>query len=82
MRNQALYQQIGWLIASRRAVLGITQAVLAKAVGLSRASIANIEAGRQAVEVALLYDIAAALSCAPGELAPKAQAAYPRCDFI
>ena len=71
MRNPSLYQQIGEAIGRQRKLAGMTQEQLAKKVNISRPSIANIEVGRQAVEVALLYEIAAALGCAPGDLAPK-----------
>jgi transcriptional regulator with XRE-family HTH domain len=71
MRNPTLYQRIGEAIARQRKLANMTQAELAAKVDLSRPSVCNIEVGRQAVEVALLYEIAAALGCAPGDLAPK-----------
>lgn len=71
MRNPTLYQQIGNAIIRQRRLANMTQKQLAEKVNISRPSIANIEVGRQAVEVALLYEIAAVLGCAPGDLAPK-----------
>ncbi len=71
MSINPLYAEIGRRIASRRSFLGYSQARLANSTGLSRPSIANIEAGRQSVLVHHIYEIAAALLCAPGDLAPK-----------
>lgn len=51
---QAVYRQFGAKIESLRNVIGLTQLELAKRVGLTRASIANIEAGTQRV---LLHDV-------------------------
>lgn len=55
------YQQFGEAMKVRRQQLGKTQAELAAHVGLSRASIANIEKGRQSVLLHHACDIAAAL---------------------
>ncbi len=51
----------GKAVAQRREELGLTQANLAGLVGMSRASIANIEKGRQNVLLHHVYDLAAAL---------------------
>lgn len=51
----------GKAVALRRDELGLTQSDLAKRVDLSRASIANIEKGRQNVLLHHVYDLAAAL---------------------
>lgn len=51
----------GRAIAQRREELDLTQADLAGLVGMSRASIANIEKGRQNVLLHHVYDLAAAL---------------------
>ena len=51
----------GKAIAQRREELEFTQAKLAGLVGVSRASIANIEKGRQNVLIHHVYDLAAAL---------------------
>lgn len=47
------------------------QEELAARVGISRASLANIERGRQSVLVHHLYAIAKALSLAPADLLPS-----------
>ena len=52
---------VGRAIRRHRDAAGLTQSALVDRVGLSRASVANVEAGRQAVAVHHLYRIAAAL---------------------
>jgi len=51
--------QLGAVVKERRKALGLRQEDLAKAIGLSRASVANIETGRQdtpwSVIVKLMY---------------------------
>lgn len=51
---EACYRLFGLKVEQIRSTLGWTQHELAKKVGLTRASIANIEAGNQRV---LLYDV-------------------------
>lgn len=51
---QAIYRQFGSKVESLRIALGLSQAELAKRVGLQRTSVCNIEAGRQRV---LLDDV-------------------------
>lgn len=61
----------GKAVALRREELELTQAELAGLVGMSRASIANIEKGRQNVLLHHAYDLAAALKMAKvGDLLP------------
>jgi transcriptional regulator with XRE-family HTH domain len=60
--ERQFYKELGRRIAARRKVLGITQAVLSERMGTtSRAAIANIEAGRQALSLTQIYDLASAL---------------------
>jgi DNA-binding XRE family transcriptional regulator len=56
-----LYKAFGARLAQAREAAGITQQSLAEKVGLSRASIANIEAGRQRVLLHQAIEIGAAL---------------------
>lgn len=59
----------------------MTQAELSERVGLSRASVANIEAGRQAVMLHQVMAFSAALAVQPVELLPSAPSAMDREDL-
>jgi transcriptional regulator with XRE-family HTH domain len=50
--------------------LGWPQSQLAGRLGISRATLANIETGRQRVLVHMLYRVALALGVTPGDLLP------------
>ncbi len=63
-----IYARIGAAIRARRAVVGLTQAMLAGETGLSRSSITNIENGGQAILLHQLIDVARALRTDPCEL--------------
>ena len=71
MNPESLHQRIGSFIAARRNSLKMKQEQLAASVGISRASLANIERGRQSVLVHHLYAIAKALGLQPSELLPQ-----------
>lgn len=58
----------GLALRQRRDALGLTQEAVAMACGMSRASIANMEAGRQEPTLTRVYALAAALRCTPGEI--------------
>lgn len=62
VRDEEIYERLGQQIAARRRGLKMTQEKLAAAVGMSRASIANIESGRQNVLLHHLYRFAKALN--------------------
>lgn len=70
-----MYGAIGESIANRRKELGISQASLAQAVGLTRTSISNIEQGRQRMLIHTLLDFALALKVKPADLLPENQKA-------
>jgi transcriptional regulator with XRE-family HTH domain len=70
MNPESLYKRIGAFIATRRRQLEFKQEELARRVGISRASLANIENGRQSVLVHHLYALAKALDLQPGDLLP------------
>jgi transcriptional regulator with XRE-family HTH domain len=74
MKHDELYVQLGALIRSRRKKLLLTQHDLAARIGISRASLANIETGRQKVLVHQLYALATALDLAPSDLLPPVAA--------
>lgn len=67
----ALYRAVGDAIRSARLAQDMTQAQLAHAVGFRRTSVVNIEAGRQRVPLATLYDIADALGVQAVALLPR-----------
>jgi transcriptional regulator with XRE-family HTH domain len=67
-----LYRTIGAQLADTRQQRGIRQADLATAVGLTRASIANIENGAQRIQLHTLIAAAQALGIDPADLITKA----------
>lgn len=56
-----LYRRLGQVIADRRNELGLTQSAVADRLGLSRASLANLEGGRQRIMVHQLFALVSAL---------------------
>jgi transcriptional regulator with XRE-family HTH domain len=64
MAEEAIYKAFGRAVATRRRKLELTQAELAARVGMSRASVANIESGRQSVLLHHVYGLAEALKIA------------------
>jgi len=80
MDSDRIYKNLGKRIRDLRKSLSLTQDRLAKRIGISRASLANIEAGRQQVLVHHLFALANALDLeSPVQLllSPRAQ---PRPD--
>jgi transcriptional regulator with XRE-family HTH domain len=69
--GELVYREFGKRLASERSRKGLTQAQLADLVGLSRASITNIERGRQRVQLHLVYSFANALQTPAGALLPR-----------
>lgn len=70
-----IYRSLGERIRVLRNDLRQTQDQLAKQVGISRASLANIEAGRQQVLVHHLFALASALQLdSPAQILPVPQA--------
>ena len=75
MGPRGTYRELGQAIRRYRAGAGKTQVQLAAEIGISRASLANMEAGRQQVLVHYLYAIAEALDLdSPTTLLPAPQA--------
>lgn len=71
MADETIYKAFGQAVAVRRRQLDLKQADLAARVGMSRASIANIESGRQNVLLHVAYALAEALDYADvSELLP------------
>ena len=74
MRDEEIYAALGQSIAARRKKVPLTQKKLADMVRVSRATIANVERGKQAVSVHNLYAIADALNVEEiSELLPPLQ---------
>jgi len=71
--NDGLYREIGRKIrdARQHTTPKISQDKLAKRLGMSRASIVNIEAGRQHPPLHLLWQIAEILGTDPALLIPR-----------
>lgn len=61
---------MGDLVRQHREKQGLSQAALSKRVGLSRASVANIEKGRQRIPLHHLYRLAQALGVNAHTLLP------------
>lgn len=68
---QPIYKQIGRVIRARRRVLDKAQEVVARDVGMSRATLANIETGRQRIQIHQVYAFAKALDLKVGDLLPE-----------
>lgn len=71
-RLATFYIELGARIKTHREWAGLTQEQLAKATGLTRSSIANIEAGRQRCDIHVLVQIADRLHADPRGLLPTA----------
>ncbi|MCJ9719864.1 helix-turn-helix domain-containing protein [Agrobacterium sp. SHOUNA12C] len=61
MSQDAIYKSFGRTVAARRKALVMTQSDLANKAGMSRASIASIESGRQNVLLHHVFGLAEAL---------------------
>jgi transcriptional regulator with XRE-family HTH domain len=69
-KDKALYKAIGKLVSVRRDRLDLNQEELARRVGVSRATLASIETGRQGVLVHQLYELAKQLDLPSSDLLP------------
>jgi transcriptional regulator with XRE-family HTH domain len=67
----AFYKQVGENIRAKRKARGLSQDGLAKAVGLKRPSMSNIEKGRQNILLHTFCDIAETLNTSPNALLPE-----------
>lgn len=67
----AFYRKVGDKIRAKRQERGLSQDGLAKAIGLKRPSLSNIEKGRQNILLHTFYDIAETLSARISELLPE-----------
>jgi len=67
---ERVYKAFGAKVRERREAMAMTQLQLSRQIGLTRGSVANIEAGRQSVLLHQFLDIAAALQMEPELLLP------------
>jgi transcriptional regulator with XRE-family HTH domain len=81
MELEPIYKTIGAMIRRRRRRLDLPQAKLAARLGISRATLANIEIGRQRVLVHHLYTFAEALDLKLTDLLPPANLAGSVTDW-
>lgn len=77
METKPIYAHIGALIKTRRKHFKLTQETLATQLSISRASLANIETGRQKILVHQLYSLAAVLDLSPADFLPAPSAVTP-----
>lgn len=82
MELEPIYKTIGGIIRQRRRRLELPQTKLAGILGISRATLANIETGRQRILVHHLYAFAGALDMKPGELLPQAAKSGSSSDLV
>jgi len=71
MTEAELYEELGQLVRLHRERLQMSQEALSKTIKLSRASIANIETGRQRIPLHHLYQLAQALKVEVETLLPN-----------
>lgn len=76
-----IYTTFGRKVRTRREELRMTQADLSARIGLSRASIANIERGRQAVLLHQFLALSEALALSPMGLIPSTKPADSQPDL-
>ena len=67
-KMQIIYRLVAFRIEYNREKAGMTQEKLAKAIGLDRTTVVNIERGRQRILLHTIKDIAVALNIKPVEL--------------
>jgi transcriptional regulator with XRE-family HTH domain len=69
--HDAFYKQLGERIRAKRLERGLSQEGLAKAIGLKRPSMSNIEKGRQNILLHTFCDIAETLDTNANALLPE-----------
>ena len=77
-----LYEAVGAELRAQRAARGLKQEDLALRVGISRASVANIEGGRQAISLHHLSDLAEALGTTASSVLRAAEARRSKPDSV
>jgi transcriptional regulator with XRE-family HTH domain len=77
MTPHEIYSQFGQLVREHRQALGMKQAALAEALGLSRTSITNLERGRQRIQLHQIFSVAEALGIDVDVLLPRRRSSAP-----
>lgn len=77
-KPDVFYRKVGENIRAKRKDRGLSQEGLAKAVGLKRPSMSNIEKGRQNILLHTFCDIAETLDSNPSALLPERPRPEPR----
>lgn len=70
MDESEIYSRLGKLVRQHRKRLAMNQETLGELIGLSRASVANVETGRQRIPLHHLYRLARALKVDAQTLLP------------
>jgi transcriptional regulator with XRE-family HTH domain len=70
-QEQEYYYQLGINIKEARKTAGLSQEILAEQLGLSRASIVNVEKGRHRLNIHILVELAEALKVNIEKLLPS-----------
>jgi transcriptional regulator with XRE-family HTH domain len=73
--KSTFYQQVGAKIRGQRKLRGLSQEALAEAVGMTRASMSNIEKGRQRLLLHTFHEIVFVLQTTAAALLPEPTAA-------
>jgi transcriptional regulator with XRE-family HTH domain len=73
----ALYAEVGRRLRQARVTQGLSQERLAQQLGISRASVVNIEAGRQRAPLHLLWQVSEALGTDLSLLVPRREELSP-----
>jgi transcriptional regulator with XRE-family HTH domain len=81
MQPESIYKSIGTIVRSKRRLMEWSQVTLAQRLGISRATLANIETGRQRILVHQLYSFAAVLGMKTEELLPPLRSNSPEFDW-
>lgn len=76
IQSETLYKILGGRIKNFRSKNGLTQIQLAEKLDMSRASIANIEAGHQNTPLHVLYDLSIVLNVPLKDLIPNVDEVY------
>lgn len=77
-----LYRNLGQQVREARLARGVTQGALAIAVGLTRASVTNLEGGAQRLQVHTLIAVSQALNLDPADLISRALSGEQLADAI